>query len=116
MSEKFSTVDEYIASFPPEVQEILQGLRRAIHRGMPGADERMSYGIAAFKVGSRYGLYLGGWKSHAGLYPVHHFDGQLERDLEPYRAKKDTLKLPYAKPIPYELIERLAAEITSRRE
>ena len=51
MAEHFATVDDYIASFPDDVQEILQRVREAIHDGIPGADEKIRYGIAAVMLG-----------------------------------------------------------------
>ena len=36
-------------------------------------------------------------------------DEELEREVAPYRAARSTLRFPLGKPIPYDLIERLAA-------
>jgi len=56
-----------------------------------------------------------GWKHHIGLYPIPRADDALEQELAPYRATKDTLRLPLSKPIPYDLIERLVAFLVTRR-
>ncbi|WP_241999299.1 hypothetical protein [Kribbella sp. VKM Ac-2569] len=39
----FETVDEYIASFPAEVREVLDEVRRTIHAAVPDAGEKISY-------------------------------------------------------------------------
>jgi uncharacterized protein YdhG (YjbR/CyaY superfamily) len=50
---------------------------------------------------------VGGWKKHVGLYPVAPQEAALEAELTPLRASKDTVKLVYSKPIPYDLVTRL---------
>ncbi|MDQ0577018.1 iron chaperone [Agromyces albus] len=115
MTVAFETVDEYIASFPPDVQPVLQAVREAIHASVPGAEEKIRYGIAAVMLGGRYAIHFAGWKHHVGLYPVPVFDGDLEAEVEPYRAKKDSVNFPYSRPVPYDLISRMSAEIVRRR-
>lgn len=109
------TVDEYIASFPPEVQPVLQRVREAIHASVPDAEEKIRYGIAAVMLGGRYAIHFAGWKHHVGLYPVPRFDGDLEAEVARYRAKTDSVNFPYAEPIPYDLISRMSAEIVRQR-
>jgi uncharacterized protein YdhG (YjbR/CyaY superfamily) len=115
VAEKFQTVDDYLKSFPPEVQAILKKARRAIRKAAPGAEEVISYQIIAFKVNGQRMVYLGGWKQHLGLYPIPVFDRDLEEQIAPYRAAKDTLRLPLRKPIPYDLIEQVVAQLVSRQ-
>jgi len=109
------TVDEYIASFPTDVQPVLQAVREAINASVPDGEERIRYGIAAVMLGGRYAIHFAGWKHHIGLYPVPEFEGELEAEVAPYRAKKDSVNFPYSRPVPYELISRMAAEIVRRR-
>lgn len=111
MAEKFETVDEYIASFGPEVQEMLQGVRRSIRSVIPDAVEGMAYGIVSERPPGRHALYFGGWKKHIGLYPVPRLGRALEVEIVPYRASKDSLNFAYSKPIPYDLIARVTAEL-----
>ena len=106
-----TTVEEYLAGFPDDVRTRLENARAAIRKILPDADERMSYGIIRFGIAGRHAIYLAGWKKHLGIYPVPKAEGELERDIAPYRAAKDSLHFPYAKPIPYELIERVTAHV-----
>jgi uncharacterized protein YdhG (YjbR/CyaY superfamily) len=114
--EKFTTVADYLASFPPDVQAILKKARRAIRKALPGAEEVISYQIIAFQVNGKRMIYLGGWKQHVGLYPIPVFDDEFEELVAPHRAAKDTLRFPLGKPIPYGLIARVATRLMSRQE
>ena len=114
MSEHFATVDEYIGSFPPDVQEVLEQVRQAIHAGVPDAVEKIRYDIAAVMLTPTRAIHFAGWKKHVGLYPVPRFEGELEEAIAPYRAAKDSANFLYARPIPYELIERIARAIAAR--
>ena len=104
-------VDDYIATFPAEVQAILQEVRRTIHAASPGSAEKISYQIVKVTLGHGGVIFLGGWKRHIGLYPVPRSDDPIEADIAPYRATKDTVRLPLGKPIPYELIARIVATL-----
>jgi len=97
------------------VQPVLQAVREAIHASVPDGEERIRYGIAAVMLGGRYAIHFAGWKHHVGLYPVPEFDGKLEAEVAPYRAAKDSVNFPYSRPVPYELISRMSAEIVRRR-
>jgi uncharacterized protein YdhG (YjbR/CyaY superfamily) len=110
-----ANVDAYIASFTPEVQPVLQSVREAIHSGVPGGEEKIRYGMAAVMLGGRYAIHFAGWKHHVGLYPIPEFEGELESDVAPYRAAKDSVNFAYTKPVPFDLITRMAAEIVRLR-
>jgi uncharacterized protein YdhG (YjbR/CyaY superfamily) len=115
-----ATVDEYIAGFPPEVAERLQRIREVIVAAVAaGSDaepeERIRYGIAAVMLGGRYALHFAGWKKHIGLYPVPNLEPELEAEIAPYRAEKDSVVFPHAQPVPYKLIGRVAEAIVAMR-
>lgn len=114
-----ATVDEYIAGFPPEQQRTLQLIREAIHRGVaaasiPNESEKIRYGMPAVMLGGRYALHFAGWKKHIGLYPVPVLDGELESAVAPHRSEKDSVTFPWKDPVPFDLIERIAAAIVTR--
>ena len=111
----FVTVDEYIASFPPEVQRTLEAVRAAIRAVVPGTEERISYGIPTFSFSGRYVVYFSGWKRHVSVYPIPDADPELARAIKPYMAGKGTLKFALDKPIPIELIQRVAARLLEQR-
>ncbi len=44
-NKRYKNIDEYISSFPTEVQVTLKNLRRVIHEAAPEAQEVISYGM-----------------------------------------------------------------------
>jgi uncharacterized protein YdhG (YjbR/CyaY superfamily) len=105
----FKSVDEYIATYPEDVQAILQRVRSTIRKAVPGAEEVISYQIPAYKLHGGRVLYFAGWKQHYSLYPatdplVEAFKG----DLAPYTVNKGTIRFPLSQPVPVKLIERIA--------
>jgi uncharacterized protein YdhG (YjbR/CyaY superfamily) len=109
MAVKFATLDEYIGSFPADVQAMLEEIRRRIRSALPAAQEVIRYDIPTFRVNGRNVVHFAGWKQHISVYPVPAGDEAFQRELEPYRAGKGTLKFALDEPIPYHLIERVAA-------
>jgi uncharacterized protein YdhG (YjbR/CyaY superfamily) len=110
-----ATVEEYLAVLPPEARAVLEEVRAAVLRGMPGATETIRYGMPAAMVGSRSGLHYAAWKRHAALYPVPLFDGDLEAEVAPLRSGRDAVHLAYRRPVPGDLVERIASAVAARR-
>jgi uncharacterized protein YdhG (YjbR/CyaY superfamily) len=113
--QQFESVDDYIGSFSPEVQAILQAARKTIHVAAPGLQESISYGIPTFSLSGRPVVYLGGWKKHISIYPIPELDESLEPQVTPYLSGKGTAKFPLNKPIPYELITALVQRLAAQR-
>jgi uncharacterized protein YdhG (YjbR/CyaY superfamily) len=112
MSQTPSTVDDYVAGFPDETRAVLTEVAAALRRAMPGAEERIRYGMPAFMFeGKNYGLHFAGWKKHVGLYPVAVFPDAFEDEVAPHRTNKDTVQFVYRDGVPYELVERIAAAL-----
>jgi uncharacterized protein YdhG (YjbR/CyaY superfamily) len=107
MTGKFSTVDDYIASYSPDVRVILEKIRRTILAVAPGTAETISYGIPTVTLDGRHLIYFAGWKRHISIYPIPDGDAALQQDLAPYKHARGTLRFPLNKPIPYELIQRV---------
>jgi uncharacterized protein YdhG (YjbR/CyaY superfamily) len=99
-------IDEYIASFSPEIRAILESIRLTIRRAAPGAQETISYRIPAFKQEGIL-VYFAAFKKHIGLYPPVRGDEGLEKAISIYAGKKGNLQFPLDQPIPYRLIERI---------
>ena len=116
MAEQFTTIDQYIGSFPEDVQIVLQEVRRRIRNVVPAADETISYRIPAMTLNGRHLVHFAAWKNHISLYPIPPADKAFARELAPYLAGKGTVRFPLHKPIPYHLIERLVALLAQRRD
>lgn len=101
------TIDEYIADFPPEVQEILETIRRIVRGAAPAAQETISYRMPAFQLHGIL-LYFAAFQKHIGLYPPIRGDAELEEAVAPYAGEKGNLRFPLDRPIPYDLMERIA--------
>ncbi|WP_128003674.1 iron chaperone [Piscinibacter defluvii] len=97
-----ATVDEYIASFPPEVQAVLRAVRATVHRAAPQAEERISYRMPAL-FQSGVVVYFGAFKNHLGLFPPVE-DPALRVRVEAFAGSKGNLQFPYSQSIPHELI------------
>ena len=105
----FKSVDEYIATQPEDVQAILQRVRSAIRKAVPGAEEVISYQIPAYKLHGGPVLYFAGWKKHYSLYPAtRRVIAEFKDDLAPYEVNKATIRFPLSQPVPVKLIERIA--------
>ena len=101
-----SDIDQYIATFPAEVQTVLENVRQTIRDAAPDAQEVISYQMPAFR---QHGIlvYFAAWKNHIGLYPPISGDKTLERAVARYAGPKGNLQFPLNEPIPYDLIERI---------
>ena len=99
-------VDAYIATFPADVQAVLQKVRATVRVGRGGAHEVISYRMPALK---QHGVlvYFAAFKHHIGFYPPIRGDARLEQAAARYAGEKGNLRFPLDEPIPYTLIARL---------
>lgn len=107
VTRRFATIDDYIGSFPKDVQVVLESVRETIRHAAPASDETISYQMPTIRLNGRYILSFAGWRHHVGLYPIPPADAAVEQELAPYRAAKATVRFPLRETIPYQLIERL---------
>ena len=115
MATGFATVDEYIEALPDDVRPHMEGVRRSIHTVVPDVGEKISYQMPTFTLDGQPLVHVAAWKKHIGLYPLPEMDDDLAREVDPYRAAKDTMQLKYAEPIPYALVERVLAVMLQQR-
>ena len=111
---KFSSVEEYLHSFPSNVREVLEEIRRRIHAAVPGGEDVIRYDIAAVQVDGRSVVHYAGWKQHVSLYPAPGPEAGLDDELASYVTGKGTVKFPLSGPVPYDLVGRVAAALASR--
>jgi uncharacterized protein YdhG (YjbR/CyaY superfamily) len=104
---KPKNIDEYMATFSPEVQSILEKIRATIHKAAPHAVEAISYQIPAFVFGKSDRIFFAAFKKHIGMYPPPKGDAKLQKDLARYRGDKGNLKFPLDEPMPYDLVRRI---------
>ena len=104
---KRETIDEYNAGFPPEKRAILEKIRATIREVAPDAKEVISYRMPTFTQDGVL-VHYEAFKNHIGLYPPVSGDAELESALAPYAGEKGNLRFPLDRPIPYDLIGRIA--------
>ncbi len=104
----FKSVDEYIATFPAEVQTKLEEVRGVIKRAIPEAKEGISYQIPAY---SHHGpvVYFSGFKKHISLASPPPTMEVFKDKLAGYKTSISVVQFPLDRPIPHELIAEIAA-------
>jgi uncharacterized protein YdhG (YjbR/CyaY superfamily) len=105
--ERFTTIDEYISTFPGEIQAVLEKVRQAIHQAAPEAAETMSYGMPTFDLNGKHLVFFAGWKQHISLHPLPAGDEAFQQELAHYKRAKGTIQFPLDKPIPYDVVEHI---------
>src|SRR2546425_10216351 len=103
---KFETIDEYIKTFPEDVQRILEKMRQTIRRAAPGAEEGVSYQIPVFKLNGNL-VWFAAFKNHIGFYPTTTGIRAFKKELSVYKGAKGTVQFPLEKQIPYELVKKI---------
>ena len=101
-----SSIDEYIAQFPEEIQQKLQEMRAVIHAAAPEATEKISYQMPTFYLRGNL-VHFAAFKKHIGFYPVPSGIAAFEEELAPYKRSKGAVQFPLDEPIPTELIGRI---------
>lgn len=96
-------IDEYIAGFPNDVQEILEKIRMTIRKVAPAAEETIKYQIPTFTLKGNL-VHFAAFKKHIGFYPTPTGVEKFKQELSAYEGAKGSVKLPLDKPIPFDLI------------
>ncbi len=103
---KCKKIDDYINSFPKDVQVILKSVRTTIQNVAPNAEETISYGIPTFKLHGNL-VHFGGFKKHIGFFPTSSGVMAFKKELESYRTSKGTVQFPLDTLVPLKLIEKI---------
>ena len=103
----FTSVDEYIATFPEETQKFLEAVRAAIKAIAPEAKEKISYQIAAFELNGKNLIHFAGWTKHISIYPIPAGSAAFNKQVAQYADGKGTVKFPLDKPLPSKLISQI---------
>ncbi len=100
------TIDEYIAGFPADVQDVLQKIRKTIHEAAPEAQEKISYQMPTFFLKGNL-VHFAAFKEHIGFYPVPTGIEKFKKELSIYKQGKGSVQFPLDQPMPYELITKI---------
>ena len=108
-------IDEYIASFPEDIQKILKQLRKTIKKAAPTAVEVISYGMPSFKLNGTL-VWFAAHTKHIGVYPRASAIEAFEKKLFPYKRAKGSVQFPLDKPLPLNLIAEIIKFRVSENE
>jgi uncharacterized protein YdhG (YjbR/CyaY superfamily) len=100
------TVDSYIASFPADVQALLQQVRKTIQQAAPDATEAIKYAIPTFVLNGNL-VHYAAFKHHIGFYPAPTGIKAFEQELAPYKQGKGSIQFPLDQPLPLDLITKI---------
>lgn len=103
---KPTTIDEYIADSPRDMQPLLEKVRAAIRKGAPNAEEAIKYMMPTFVLKGNL-IHFAGYNHHIGLYPGSRPIVEFKEELSKYETSKGTVRLPLDKPIPVGLITKI---------
>jgi uncharacterized protein YdhG (YjbR/CyaY superfamily) len=101
-----ATIDDYIALYPPEIQQILAAIRATIREVVPEAGEKIGYGIPTFTLNGNL-VHFGAFKDHISFFPAPSGIEKFRTELAGYKLSKGTIQFPLDQPIPYDLIRRI---------
>lgn len=107
MKTDFKSVDEYIKTFPLEIQKLMDKVRKIIIKNAPTAVESIAYGMPAYKTNGKPLVYFAGYKNHIGFYATPTGHAEFANELINYKQGKGSVQFPLNKPIPFELIGRI---------
>jgi len=102
----YQNIDEYIRTFPQEVQEKLQKVRQTIRDAAPEAKEAISYQMPTFKLNGNL-VHFAGYEHHIGFYPVPTGMEAFKEELSQYKTGKGSVQFPLDQPLPLDLIRRI---------
>ncbi len=100
------TIDEYIASFPKDIQEILQQVRATVHEAAPEAKEKISYQMPTFTLEGNL-VHFAAFKNHIGFFPTPSGVASFQKELSAYKTSKGTIRFPLDEPVPFDLIRKI---------
>jgi len=104
--QKFQTIDEYIKTFPKDIQKILESVRQTIKNVAPEAEETINYQIPTFKLNGNL-VHFAAFKNHIGFYPTPSGQKAFQKELAVYKSGKGSVQFPLDKPIPLSLIKKI---------
>jgi uncharacterized protein YdhG (YjbR/CyaY superfamily) len=114
-----ATIDAYLANVRDERRGLFDALRAAIRRGVPSAQECISYGMPAFRVD---GQIVAGFMATKGGGSYYPFSGatlsKLAAEVAGYGRTKSALHFDAQRPLPETLVRKLVrarlAEVHAR--
>ena len=102
----FGSIDEYIASFPPDIQARLEAMRATIRAAAPDAEEKISYQMPTFFLKGNL-VHFAAFKQHIGFYPAPRGIEEFKGELAIYKGAKGSVQFPFDQLLPLDLVARI---------
>jgi uncharacterized protein YdhG (YjbR/CyaY superfamily) len=101
-----TSIDEYIAGFPEDIQKYLEEIRTTIKKAAPEAQETINYAIPTFTL---YGnlVHFAAFKNHIGFYPAPSGIEAFKKELSMYKGAKGSVQFPFGNQLPLALITKI---------
>jgi len=103
-------IDKYLASLEEPKRRTLEVLRQTILDIVPEAEQCISYGMPAFKLGGKVIAGFAAFKNHLSYLP-HSGSAisELGEAVSQYKTSSGALQFPIDRPLPKTLVKRLIA-------
>jgi len=102
----FTTVEDYLSSFPPAVRKLLSDMRKTIKAAAPKAEELISYQMPAYKYMGVL-VYFAAFEKHIGFYATPTGHAAFKKELSAYKTGKGSVQFPLTEPLPLELVKKI---------
>jgi uncharacterized protein YdhG (YjbR/CyaY superfamily) len=99
-------INDYIAGFPRDFQEILQKIRTIIRDAAPDVEETIKYRMPTFVLHGNL-VHFAGFQKHIGFYPTPSAIEAFRRELAAYESAKGSVQFPLNEPVPFTLIRKM---------
>lgn len=106
-AERPTTIAEYIAAAPRQAQPHLRRLYAILKNVAPEAEETIKWGTPFF-VEPRFVFAFSAHKAHLNFAPMAVGLDPFRKELEKHQTTVNYLQVPYAEPLPEDLIRRIA--------
>jgi uncharacterized protein YdhG (YjbR/CyaY superfamily) len=111
---RYRNIDDYVASFPPELRKVLEQIRQTVRKAAPGAEEMIKYNMPAFSSNGNV-VYFGAFRHHIGLFPSPSGVPAFEKELSAYKTGKGSVQFPLDHSMPLSLISRIVKYVLYQR-
>jgi uncharacterized protein YdhG (YjbR/CyaY superfamily) len=108
MPAKPATVEEYLLAAPAQAQSHLREIRAILRDVAPEAKETLKWGQPVFEE-NRILFAYAAFKAHLNFMPTPSSLAPFADELAAYKTGKGTIQFPYDRPLPAELIRRIAS-------
>jgi uncharacterized protein YdhG (YjbR/CyaY superfamily) len=103
----FKNIDEYIKSFPKEVQKDLILLRATIKKLVPKGEDAIRYGMPTIRLNDKNFLHFAAYEKHIGFYPTPGPIEFFKKELAKYKTSKGAIQFPLGVHLPVSLITKI---------